>query len=282
VDILLTGSTGFLGGRLSKYLSEKHGVCNFTGDILNGVIPFNNQVFGKDAVVHLVGLNDSCCRQDPLKAHLVNIIGTHNIVKRATEFKKVVYFSTIHVYGYPPEGVITESKKPNPQSVYALSHYLSEEMVRRHYKGTVLRFSNGFGCPANDSPTAWVVVVNAMCKQAVENKSIILHTDPNESRDFITVSDMCKATEHVLKNNLYGVYNVGTGKTTKMSDMADLVAERCKEIIGHRPSITFDSRHFQSTKNTLEFRIDKLLNTGWLPEFNYQKEIDDTLKMIGG
>jgi UDP-glucose 4-epimerase len=281
MDILITGSSGFLGGRLSNHLSINHEVCRFTGDILSGHIPLGDAVWGKDAVVHLVGLNDATCRKDELNAYNVNVIGTHNIVRRSTEFKKIIYFSTIHVYGYPPSGIITEKSKVNPQSVYAMSHYMAEEMVRNHYKGTVLRLSNGFGCPANDTDTAWVVVVNNICKQAVENKRIILNIDPRELRDFITATDICRAVEHVLDKSLTGVFNVGSGKTTRVLDMANLVAERCKMILGYKPEITLNERHSpELPKEELDYRIDKIKATGYKPLNNYEQEIDNTIRLI--
>lgn len=285
MNILLTGSTGFLGGRLKKYLEKDHLVMCLPNDIFN--IHPSAKDLKLDAVIHLVGLNDHQCQKDPLRAYDVNVVGTHNLLS-SVNAKKIIYFSTIHSYGYPASGVITEETKPDPQSVYAVTHYLAERMVLRHLGGTVLRFSNGFGCPADPSrATAWIIVMNSICKQAVEKKAIELFVLENEERNFITVTDICGAVSHMLTSSECGIFNVGSTRSVRIVDMAYKVADRCQALFGYTPEINLantGSWDFYTPRRSvprgtpaLDYRIDKLIKSGFIPRENYDEEIDNLL-----
>jgi UDP-glucose 4-epimerase len=284
MNILVTGGTGFLGSRLVKYL-KSHDVEVFRGDVLD-IRAVKEALRFRDTVVHLVGLNDATCRENPVKAYDVNVLGTYNLLRNEDVYwplQRVIYFSTIHVYGFPPAGVITEESRVNPKSVYAISHYLAEEMVLRHPGGLVLRLSNGFGCPAGQGPTGWVVVVNKMCRDAVETGEIILNVGDSESRNFVTVGDICRTVGHFLEKPRPGVYNVGSSQTLSILTMAFKVGLRCEALFGFRPRVVYDDRNvLPNTSDTLDYRIDKLKATGFEPLEDFDNEIDATLRLIHG
>jgi UDP-glucose 4-epimerase len=285
VKILLTGSTGFMGGRLKNALSVGHDVHCFQGDIL-GDIPHDEY----DAVVHLVGLNDSQCQKDPVRGYDINVIGTHNLLK-SVKTKKIIYFSTIHVYGYPATGTITEETQVNPKSVYAISHYLAERMVLQHPGGVVLRLANGWGCPAKyNRDTAWIIVMNAMCRKAIENKKIDLYAHINEDRNFITVSNVCLAVHHMLNTSKTGVFNLGSAVSTRIVEMAHRVSDRCEALFGYSVEISMvdgqygmiyhPKRDEYHAPLSIDYRIDKLRAAGFTPVVDTDDEIDDLLLMI--
>lgn len=290
MNIYLTGSQGFLGGRLKKHLEVFHTVDCLEGNILDK-IPTGSEY---DVAIHLVGLNDHQCQKDPVGAYDVNVTGTHNLLS-SVKAKKVIYFSTIQVYGYPACGKITEETKPNPQSVYAISHYLAERLVLGHPGGTVLRLSNGWGRPVSSGrATAWIVVMNAMCKKAVENKSIELFVPENEERNFITAADICRAVSHMVVSPETGVFNVGSSRSVRIVDMAYKVSDRCRVLFGYMPDVKLinaGSWDFYTPRRRdlapyvnygLDYRIDKLKATGFTPTENYEQEIDDLLMMCDG
>ena len=285
MKILLTGSTGFLGGRVKQHLEKLHDVVCLNSDI-RGTLVFPYEF---DAIVHTVGLNDHQCQENPLKAYDVSVMGTYNLLQ-SVRAKKVIYFSTIHVYGYPAEGTITEKSEVKAKSVYAVSHYLAEQLVLKHPAGTVIRLSNGWGCPENVSrETAWIVVMNAICKKAIKEKEIELFVGPEEERNFVTASDICGAVSHLLGPHK-GVFNVGGTQSVRIIDMAFRVADRCKVLFGYEPkvkTINSGSWEFYEPKqrppldnHLLDYRIDKLASTGFRLMENIDQEIDNTLRMV--
>jgi UDP-glucose 4-epimerase len=276
MNILITGATGFIGQRLVLHLAGQHNVISYKADIL-AIQKDDIARHNIDAAIHLVGLNDALCRENPKRGYEVNVIGTHNLLRALSDRCKVIYFSTIHVYGN--EGVLTEETPVFPQSIYSMSHYLAEEFVRER-GGVVLRFSNGFGCPVKrEIQTAWSVVVNSMCKQAVTTGEIVLNIGYDEVRNFITVTDMCRAVSHFIYNNYSGVFNVGGSESIPIIEMGYRISNRYNKLFGCLPPIKIlDGGTKQITD--LDYRIDKLKNTGFDLLENFDEEIDNTLRMV--
>jgi len=288
MNILLTGSTGFLGGRIKQHLEKEHTVFCLTGNILENWETKPKSWGTYDAAIHLVGLNHHQCEKDPILAYEVNVAGTHNLLA-SIEAKRVIYFSTIHVYGYPAVGKINENLQVKPESVYAVSHYLAERLVMQRQNNTVIRLSNGWGCPADPNrSTAWIVVMNSICKQAVERKEIELFISEDEQRNFITATDICGAVSHLLTAKESGVFNVGGDQTVRIVDMAYLVADRCQALFGYTPEIKLlnqGSWEFYTPERNgdfnpkLDYRTEKLKATGFSLTENFNEEIDNLLLM---
>ena len=77
-----------------------------------------------DAIVHLAGMNAQECATDPVAALEVNAVATASLIQATIrqKVKRFIYLSTVHVYGSPLTGVITEETKPTPAHPYAYSH----------------------------------------------------------------------------------------------------------------------------------------------------------------
>ena len=291
MKIFLTGSTGFLGGRIKHHLEKNHDVFCLTRDILK-----MQSFTGKfDAIVHCVGLNDRQCQDDLLKAYDVNVTGTHNLLSNV-QADRIIYLSTIHVYGTPIIGMITEKTLPQPKTVYANSHYLAERMILQH-GGTVMRLSNGWGAPENpDRWTAWIIVMNAMCKQAVEKRCIEVFFTENDERNFITATDVCGAVSHFISTPHCGVFNVGSSKSHRIVDMAFKISDRCKALFGYETPVRLGVREYpyqdgeaydfytpvrkNCDSHNLDYHIDKLKKSGFTPSENYDQEINELLLMV--
>jgi UDP-glucose 4-epimerase len=119
-------------------------------------------VSGINTIFHLAALNDIECAADPELAHRVNVRGTELLLSAAIAagVKRIVYMSTIHVYGSPLSGNITEASPTEPTHPYGITHLLAEKLILdAHQKGliegVVLRSANGFGVPMNPAVKIW-------------------------------------------------------------------------------------------------------------------------------
>ncbi|WP_321419176.1 NAD(P)-dependent oxidoreductase [uncultured Methanomethylovorans sp.] len=309
--ILITGGFGYIGGRLAKYLGELYGdhsirllirndsyVPDWVGDkkLIRGdlldIHSLEHACKDVDVILHLAALNEIDSAKDPVAALKVNGEGTLNLINAAVKnnVKKVIYFSTFHVYGLNASGEITENRVPLPVHPYSITHHVSEDFIRMaHYKkninGTILRLSNGFGYPAHPEVNRWSLVVNDLCLQAVLNNKMILKSSGKQHRDFITLTDVSRCIEHLLSLGDMGtdasdcVYNLGGEFSSSILDIAKLIKERCNEVLGTNPEIIVgtDSVSNSVLEQPVRYNIDKIKKTGFRLISNVTEEIDETI-----
>lgn len=310
MNILITGGFGYIGGRLAQYLESVKEIKLKLLVRKNSVIPKWAQdktiVAGElldisslmrasenvDTIIHLAALNEIDSGKNPLEALRVNGEGTLNLINASVvnEVKRIIYFSTFHVYGLNASGNISESTLPLPVHPYAITHHVSEDFIRmavykKELEGIILRLSNGFGYPAHAQVNRWSLVVNNLCLQAVLKKKIVLKTSGKQYRDFITLTDISRCVEHILsldaskldKENC--IYNLGGEFSVTIMDMANLIKERCEEVLNIYPEIVIGKN--DPSNRILEepviYNIDKIKRTGFRLISNVYEEIDKTL-----
>ena len=171
----------------------------------------------------------------------VNGLSTANLLYCAISsgVKKLIYVSTGHVYNDHLEGVVSESTKAENLNPYASSHRTGEDLVRNAdhqnlIEGTVIRLANGYGAPAHRGVNCWMLLVNDLCRQAVETGEIMLKSSGFQLRDFIPMTSVCKIIHALIvldrKDFTYDLYNVGSGLSMSVWEMDNLVKRRCEKI----------------------------------------------------
>ena len=308
--VLVTGGHGYVGGRIAHHLIQSGykvtlGSRQVGGraewlpqaDIAN--LDWGNQAAlekackSMDVVIHAAGMNAQDCHKQPIDALEFNGVASSRLAVAATTVgvDKFVYFSTAHVYSNPLQGFINEEVCPKNLDPYATSHLAGEYAIRNIWgpkKNTpiILRLSNAIGAPMHKNVNCWMLLVNDLCLQAVQNKNLILRTLGLQKRDFITLNDVSMAVEHLLKIDISskenGIFNIGSCLSITIFEMAHLIASRCEVLFGFRPKITRPEGRITKI-NTEEsiFIYDnkKLLSTGFNLGINFNREIDETLKM---
>jgi len=305
--MLIVGGLGYVGGRVAQILLDQPGlglrlglrrrptspppwfprvesvVLDVLGDSLEPACR------GVQAVINLAGTNEIDSAADPEQALRVNGLGTLRLLQaaQAAGVERFMYFSTAHVYGAPLSGAITEKSLARPVHPYAITHRVAEDFVlaardRGLVGGLVLRLSNGFGAPAHPGVDRWTLVVNDLCRQAVLTGKLTLHTSGLQWRDFITLTDVGRAVSHFhqISDAAWGdgLFNLGAGRSLRILDMAQLIAQRCQQVLGYLPPIHRPEPAESEDHPALDYRIDKLQATGFQPRNEFAGEIDATLR----
>jgi UDP-glucose 4-epimerase len=293
VRILITGGFGYVGGRLAKVLggeghsivlgSRRHrtppewlpraGIARVDFD---DAVQMRGICDGVDAVAHVAGVNVEESAADPSAALAFNGTATARLARSAAQagVKRFLYLSTAHVYSSPLSGTIDEDACPRSLHPYATSHRAGEDAVRwqqeRHEMvGVVARLSNAFGPPMHPGVNCWMLLLNDLCLQAVRSNRMTLRTSGAQRRDFIALTEACRALMHLLvlptERVGDGVFNVGGGWSPTMLEITKRLADRAESVLRIRPVIAAAPPMSHEHDEPLLFDRRKLLNSGFVP-----------------
>lgn len=305
--VLITGGFGFIGGRLALHLSEwGHQIVLGTRHEYSAPDWLPQAEVAKlewdddrslelncqdvDVVIHAAGMNAQDCAADPAAALAFNGIATERLVAAAnrSRVQRFAYLSTAHVYASPLEGIIAEDTCPRNLHPYATSHLAGEYAVLRvgqlgKMEGIVLRLSNTFGVPMHPDVNCWMLLVNDLCRQAVETRKLVLQTSGLQKRDFISLVEVCRIIRCLVLDNRLSrhpdVFNVGTGVSQSVLAMARLIQRRCMQVLGFKPTIQRVQNKLGQRQSRLTFRIDNITALGINPKvLENTKEIDNLLE----
>jgi UDP-glucose 4-epimerase len=305
--ILISGGFGYLGGRLAKFLASYENyevllgtrrqlpppmwlpnasVVQTPWDSLQGLERVCCEV---DMIVHLAGMNAQDCDVDPCMALEVNAVATARLVQAAVrqKVKRFIYLSTVHTYGNPLTGMISEDTSPLPVHPYAFSHRAGEDVVLASHQlgeieGIVVRLSNAYGAPLNKDANCWMLLVNDLCKQAITSGKLMLHSSGMQRRDFISIHDVVRGIKHFMELSIEKtestLFNLGGEASYRVIDLAELIVARCEIVFGFKPEIEVPDTISEEDSMSLNFQIDKLKETGFSLSGEIANEIDETLK----
>lgn len=287
--ILITGGFGFLGGRLAVHLAHaghqiilgtRHSIAppGWLAQAEVAKIAWNDEAAlersckGVDVIIHAAGMNAQDCAADPVAALAFNGLATAKLAAAASRasVKKFIYLSTAHVYASPLVGVITEETCPRNLHPYATSHLAGEQSLlsthsRGELHGSVLRLSNAFGAPMHKYANCWMLLVNDLCKQAVETRKLVLHTSGLQQRDFIGLTEVCCVVEKLINADQLkqaNVFNVSAGASQSVLAMAQLIQQRCNKVLGFTPELQHKQGGVDEQYPTLTYLANNLSALG--------------------
>src|SRR5210317_1118508 len=195
MNILLTGSEGFIGKNLQSFLKDEHQLICIDKKLGNDLINCNLD-YDVDLIIHLAGL--SGVRQsldNPIDYWTNNVIGSHRIFEKFKD-KKILYASS------------STANEPwrNP---YAMSKFYMEQIAPENSLG--MRFTTVYGPGGRE---------NMLIPKLIKNDVSYINVD--HFRDFIHVEDLMIAIKILIKNNISNkVIEIGTGSSINLLDLLD-------------------------------------------------------------
>ncbi len=302
--ILITGGFGFVGGRLTRRLSEEHEVwASSRNPVSDTLLRLHGNVRRIDhatlldrdgfpafidTVIHLAALNEVDCIKYPSEAIRVNVDETRIILENSISqgVERFIYFSTAHIYGAPLQGTITEETLPVPTHPYAITHRAAEDYVvaaskQKKIRGTVLRLSNSFGAPVSPHVNRWTLLANDLCRQAVERGSLTLLSNGSQFRDFISLTDVEEVIARMLMLSRppeHLIYNLGAGLSMRVADMADAILQAAVHVLHKNLPLVLPPGSAPTAEPELIFSIERLLSEGYLIRNDVSLELEKLLQ----
>jgi UDP-glucose 4-epimerase len=303
-SILITGGTGFIGGRLAKKLSgefeitvssrkamdpailAKHGPV----EVVNHQNLLSEKNFPKKikTVIHLAALNEWDSVQSPSEAIRVNVDETRILLEnaKAVGVQNFIYFSTAHIYGRPLQGTITEATLPFPIHPYAITHRAAEDFVlaasaEGKIHGMVVRLSNAFGAPILPTVNRWTLLANDLARQAIEKGRLLLLSNGCQYRDFVCLTDVENIIYEIIKRGpeccRLRLYNLGSGKAMKVIEMAEKIVIIYKKLFAEKITIDTPARILPTEEPILHYNIDRLHSEGFIISNDVENELKQLL-----
>ena len=311
MNILVTGGAGFIGSNFIYYLQEKYPqdrvVCldlltyagnlqtleevlkkpNFRfvkGDIADRTLVYNLFAEEKFDIVVNFAAESHVDRsvENPELFLRTNILGTNVLLDACRKYQvgRFHQVSTDEVYGDLPleakEEFFTEDTPIHTSSPYSASKASADLLVLAYHKTfktpvTITRCSNNYG-PYHFPEK----LIPLMISRALKDESLPVYGTGENVRDWLYVTDHCKAIDLVMRNGRVGeVYNVG-GHNERSN--LEVVKTILKALNKPESLITYVK---DRPGHDLRYAIDptKISNElGWLPTTSFDEGIKLTIK----
>ncbi|MFG1879880.1 NAD-dependent epimerase/dehydratase family protein [Sphaerisporangium sp. NPDC049003] len=253
--ILVTGGAGFIGSTLvDRLLADGHEVAvvddlssgergnlaaaegnprlqlhelDIREPALNGLMT----EWRPEVVCHLAAqISVRASVADPVFDARLNVGGTVNVLEaaRTAGARKVVYASSVAVYGRPavipvPGDAATDARSPYAASKLSGEIYLSMYRALHGLEYTTLVLSNVYG--PRQSPMGEAGVVSIFTDALLRGASTVVYGDGSQTRDYIFVDDVVDGFVRACGGRGGGRrFNLGTGVRTTDRELHTLVA----------------------------------------------------------
>lgn len=277
MNILITGSKGFIGSNLVKKLSEykivgvdlKDGHSILDSNFINALFEF----YQFDVVIHLAaiaGVGYSIQHSEEVLNN--NIIGFDILAKAAIKHnvKHFIYASSSSVYG-------DDGTQKSPYAVSKATNELQAAMYSNlsDMKFTGLRFFTVYGEGIRED-----LAISKFIKAMQSDLPIHVYGDGNQSRDFTYVDDICEAIKLIVESDKAWkneVFDIGFGKNTTVTELVKILKNHINPTWN---KIIYEQEKPYDVKTTLA-NPNKLYQWfGFKPQYDIKTGLDKWLSHV--
>ncbi len=222
IKIAITGISGFVGQNFYNKYKNKYKIIPYRWDV-NNFEKLKLFVNTKkiDFFIHLAAVKRSSSKNKILFKK-TNYISVKNICKLIGEKTHLIFASTCHVY-QPSKNKLHEKSKLRPVNYYGLTKLLSEKFIKSNVQRfTILRIFNIYG---NNQPRGFVIP-DLIYK--IKN-NIVINID-YAKKDFVNINFVVRFLDHVIRNRIQGIINVGSGKAVLLSEIIKIIEKKYNKI----------------------------------------------------
>lgn len=248
--ILITGVGGFIGSHVARrFLAEGYSVVG-VDDLSSGKranIPDGVQLIQGDLkdlatinclptdcrqILHLAGQSSGeISFDDPVADLEMNVTSTLRLIDYGIQIRaeRIIYASSMSVYGAVPDAPTSESHHPKPLSCYGVGKLSSENYLRIYQNKlpfVAMRMFNVYG-PGQDLRNLRQGMVSIYLAQALISGRIEVKGSLERFRDFIYIDDVVEAwyRASTRREALNNAINIGTGIRTSVSQLLKSIHE---------------------------------------------------------
>lgn len=306
--VLITGVAGLIGSRLADWIIENQpdyeviGIDDLSGGFIENVNPkvkfekINlsknidelNDVFKKykpEFVYHLAAYAAEGLSPFIRKFNYENnLISTTVIINECIKHnvKRLVFTSTMAVYGHGTGGVYEESQIPNPIDPYGVAKYACEMDIKiageQHgLDWCIIRPHNVYGIKQN----IWDKYRNVLgiwMFQHLNNQPMTIYGDGLQTRAFSYIDDSLKplwnaatfksASKQII--NLGGIEEISINDANKI--LKSVIGSGTVQYLEERHEVKFAVPSYKKSIDILNFKYQTNLHKGLTEMWNWAKD----------
>ncbi|MDD5748058.1 MAG: dTDP-glucose 4,6-dehydratase [Actinomycetota bacterium] len=304
MKILVTGGCGFIGSNFIRFMFKKRNdieIVNLDkltyagnienlrdiegkfdyrfvrGDIRDEALVDGLITEGFDAVLNFAAeshVDRSIAGPRPFIE--TDVLGTFTLleVSLRREVPKFIQISTDEVYGSIEDGSFDENSALCPSSPYSASKASADLIALSCHKTygipvMITRSSNNFGPHQYPEKLIPLFITNA-----IENRKLPLYGDGKNVRDWLYVTDNCRAIDMVLEKGSPGeVYNIGGGVEKSNIEITRLILN----ILGKDESLIEYVRDRPGHDRRYSLECSKIASLGFLTGSNFEEKLKETV-----
>jgi len=304
VNVLVTGGAGFIGSNFVRHAIAAHADWQVTtldkltyagrlenlqdiidhprhafvkGDIADAAVAAP-LVAASEIVVHFAA--ETHVDRSLMSAGefiTTDVFGTFVLLeaaRTAPRLQRFVQISTDEVYGSVAEGHSRETDELRPRNPYSASKAAADRLAYSYWATynvpvVITRASNNYGPYHFPEKVIPLFITNA-----IDNIPVPLYGDGLQERDWLHVTDHCRAIDLLIARGASGeVYNVGGGNHVRNLDLTTRIlaltgrTDALIQPVADRPG--HDRRYSLDTS--------KLARLGWRPQVPFDTGLEDTV-----
>jgi nucleoside-diphosphate-sugar epimerase len=288
-NILITGSSGFLGNALKNFLKEKNvNVLEFDvrankSDDVRDFSRITKSLKHADGIIHTASVSrPRHVFEKPLESVDINLKGTINILEASKILKKhpwFIFISSREVFGDNPRHPVKEDSPRVSKDLYVVCKIACEELCRVYsghhgIRTRVLRFSNLY----TDRNDYLDRVIPRFITKAALDEDIGIDGKGKELFDFVYIKDAVRAIWACMKDiesskKPFDDFNIGSGSKVTLTEAAEIVIQKLKS----KSKVFKNNRNVSVSDFVGDYsKAEKIL--GYKPMFKFEKGIDFAIK----
>lgn len=252
MNILITGSNGFIAKYVLEYLSKDYRVygcgikeepnnqCDryIKWDLSRDEEPKELQKIELDYIIHMAASLDMTGLSEQLIN--VNCFGSFNVLRIAVKHKvkRIIYFSSLPVVGNEHTVPIKEAAVFNPPTLYHATKAAGELIISQAQKYGIsvvsLRVPSPIG-PYMRTNT----IVPVFIQRAMNGEQIIIQGKGTREQNYVDVRDISEAVKRIIAvSEMDGVYNLGSKNVISNFKLA----QKCIEVLKSNSTISYSDK----------------------------------------
>ena len=308
MKILVTGCAGFIGSSFALYLLENYpsdlivGVDCLTyaanDEALNKLLSYDRFRFYKENICNTAEIDGIFSNEKPdivvnfaAETHVdnsildsyrfveTNVVGTQVLLDASVLYgvSRFHQISTDEVYGDLPldsNDKFNEDSHLNPSSPYSASKAAADLLVLSYAKThglsvSISRSTNNYGIYQHSEKLIPTVISNL-----VNLKPIPVYGSGENIRDWLYVTDHCRAIDLIIRKGTAGIYNVGADNYHTNVDLIKKIMTLSGYPDGEIRFVSDRKGHDRK----YAVNCEKLNALGWQPQADFERELKNTIE----